>query len=125
LSQTGASDWEIAERLSIEGFHSARQPTVSKELVGKIRRAQGGVAVRQQFRAQERIEAQWTTHGLAQTLRVRRTWLYERIVAGTIPAVRHPVTGHYLIPDDPLVIDTLRRQAPTERRSHLPERALS
>jgi DNA invertase Pin-like site-specific DNA recombinase len=125
LSQTGASDREIAERLSAEGFHSARQPTVSKELVGKIRRAQGGVAVRQQFRAQERIEGQWTTHGLAQTLRIRRTWLYERIVAGTVPAVRHPVTGHYLIPDDPLVIDTLRRQAPTERRSHLPERALS
>jgi hypothetical protein len=125
LSQTGASDREIAEHLSAEGFHSARQPTVSKELVGKIRRAQGGVAVRQRFRAQERIDGQWTTHGLAQALRVRRTWLYERIVAGTIPAVRHPVTAHYLIPDDPRVIDNLRRQVPAHERAQLPERAFS
>lgn len=125
LSQTGASDQEIAEQLSTEGFHSARQPTVSKELVGKIRRAQGGVAVRQQFRAQERIDGQWTTHGLAQALRVRRTWLNERIVDGTIPAVRHPVTGHYLIQDDPLLIDNLRRRVPAHQPSPLPERALS
>ena len=125
LSQTGASDREIAEQLSTEGFHSARQPTVSTELVGKIRRARGGVAVRHQFRTQERIDGQWTTHGLAQALRVRRTWLYARIVDGTIPAVRHPVTGHYLIPDDPLLIDTLRRRAPARQRSLLPERALS
>jgi hypothetical protein len=96
-----------------------------KETVGKIRRAQGGVALRQQFRAQERIDGQWTTHGLAQALRVRRTWLYARIVDGTIPAVRHPATGHYLIPDDALLIDTLRRRAPARQRSQLPERAPS
>jgi len=125
LSQTGASDREIAEHLTAEGFHSARQPTVSRELVGKIRRAQGGVAVRQQFRAQERMDGQWTTHGLAQALGVRRTWLYERIVDGTVPAVRHPVTGYYQIPDDPRVIDDLRRRVPAHQRSPLPERALS
>jgi hypothetical protein len=125
LSRTGASDQAIAERLSTEGFHSARQPTVSLETVGKIRRAQGGVAVRQQFRAQERIDGLWTTHGLAQALRIRRTWLYARVVDGTVPAVRHPLTGHYLIPDDPRVIDNLRRRAPARQRSQLPERALS
>jgi hypothetical protein len=125
LSQTGASDQAIAERLSTEGFRSARQPSVAKELVGKIRRAQGGVAVRQRFRAPEPSEGQWTTHGLAQARRVRRTWLYARILAGAIPAVRHPVTGHYLIPDAPLLIDDLRQQVPAHERSPLPERALS
>lgn len=68
LSQTGASDQAIAAQVSAEGFHAARQPTVSAELVGKLRRAQGGVAVRQQFRTQARIDGQWTTHGLAQAL---------------------------------------------------------
>jgi hypothetical protein len=125
LGQTGASDQAIAKQLSAEGFHSARQPVVSKELVGKIRRTQGGVAVRQQFRAQERIDGQWTTHGLARALGVRRTWLYERILAGTVPATHHPVTGHYLIPDDPSVIDDLRRRIPTQKHSRLPEGALS
>jgi DNA invertase Pin-like site-specific DNA recombinase len=125
LSRAGASDQAIAAQLSAEGFHSARQGGLGKELVGKIRRAEGDVAVRQQFRTQERIDGQWTTHGLAQALHVRRTWLYDRIVAGRLPVTRHPLTGHYLIPDDPAVIETLRREVLARQRSQLPERALS
>jgi len=125
LSGEGYPDQEIAERLTAAGFRAARQGPVSKELVGKIRRAQGEVAVRHQLRSQDRLAGQWTTHGLARALHVRRTWLYTRIMRGAIPASRHAITGQYLIPDDPALIDTLRRQVPTHRGSQLPGRAVS
>jgi hypothetical protein len=112
LSAEGHADGVIAERLMAEGFRAARQGPVTAGLVGKIRRAQGTVGVRQQFRDLERIDGCWTIHGLAQELGVRRTWLYDRIRAGTLPATRHPVTGHYLIRDDPAVLAALRAEQP-------------
>lgn len=112
LSAEGQADAVIAAQLTAEGFHAARHGPVSAGLVGKIRRARGAVGVRQQFRAQERIAGCWTIHGLAQELGVRRTWLYDRIRAGTLPATRHPVTGHYLIRDDPAILAALRAARP-------------
>jgi hypothetical protein len=101
LSRAGQPDPEIAARPTAEGFRSARHAPVSKELVGKLRRAHGEAAVRQQLRSQDREAGQWTVRGLPRAQHVRRTWLYTRIAASSIPATRHPVTGHYLIPDDP------------------------
>ncbi len=112
LSAEGHADGVIAARLTAEGFRAARQGPVTAGLVGKIRRARGAVGVRQQFRAQERLDGHWTIHGLARELGVRRTWLYDRIRAGTLPATRHPVTGHYLIRDDPDLLAALRAARP-------------
>jgi hypothetical protein len=115
LSQEGQPDQQIADRLTAEGFCSARQQPISKELVGKIRRAQRRVGMRQQFRSEPQIAGEWTIHGLAQELGVRRTWLYTRIRNGTLPARRHPASGHYLIPNDPHVLALLQ----TERDAYL------
>jgi DNA invertase Pin-like site-specific DNA recombinase len=108
LSAEGWPDRQIAERLTAEGFRSARQYPISAGLVGKIRRGQGGVGVRQRFRSQAQIDGDWTIHGLARELGVRRTWLYDRIRSGDVPAHRHPASGHYLIPHDPQVLTSLR-----------------
>jgi hypothetical protein len=43
-------------------------------------------------------------------LAVQRNWLSARIRTGRIPVTRHPVIGHYLIPDDPALLATLRGQ---------------
>ncbi|MDP9375682.1 MAG: hypothetical protein M3Q65_25185 [Chloroflexota bacterium] len=112
LSAGGRADGVIAERLTTEEFRATRQGPVTAGLVGTIRRAQGAVGVRQQLRAQEWIGGCWTIHGVAQELGVRRTWLYDRIHAGALPATRHPVTGHYLIRDDPAVLAALRAERP-------------
>ena len=117
LSADGNPDRAIAERLNAEGFRSARQLCVSAELVGKLRRAQGIVGVRQQFRSQEHVAEDWTIRGLARLLEVRHRWLYDRIAKGTLPARRHPKTGHYLIPNDPQVLAFLQAERATLRHS--------
>ena len=66
-----------------------------------------------------RIDGQWTIWGLARALPVDRDRLYARIKDGTLPATRHPVIGHYLIPNDPVVFAQLKtsdRQAAKCRR---------
>jgi hypothetical protein len=72
--------------------------------------ARGQISLTQQFRTQAKLGGQWTGFGLAQALAVHRTWLYARIRTGRIPAVRHPVLGQYLIPDDPALSQTLTAQ---------------
>src|SRR5262249_62137817 len=72
------------------------------------------VGLRQRFRSQRQIAGEWTIHGLAQELGVRRTWLYTRIRNGTLPARRHPVSGQYLLPTHPHLLAILQ----TDRDAH-------
>jgi hypothetical protein len=111
LSTAGLSDPAIAERLRQEGFRSARQTRLPTSLVTRIRRSQGQVSVRAQFRSQAQVGGAWTVWGLARRLGVPREWLYRRIAAGQLVAERHPVTGHYLIADDPVVLAGLQAEA--------------
>lgn len=106
----GLSDREIAQRLTAEGFHSARSARVPSALIGEMRRARGQISLTEQCRTQAKIEEQWTVYGLAQELGVHRNWLYTRMRHGTLPATRHAVLGHYLIPDDPDLLAQLRAQ---------------
>jgi DNA invertase Pin-like site-specific DNA recombinase len=110
LGAAGHHDRTIAERLTAEGFRSARRSTVPVSLVGEIRRARGQVAVTEQFKTEAKLDGQWTVQGLAREVGVHRNWLYARIRAGRLPATRHPVTRHYLIPDDPDLIRELTAQ---------------
>jgi len=110
LGSAGYQDREIAQRLTAEGFRGARSPRISRALVGEVRRARGQISLTEQFRTQAKLEGQWTVFGLAQELAVHRNWLYTRIRNGTLPATRHPVLGHYLIPDTPEIMTSLRAQ---------------
>jgi hypothetical protein len=96
--------------LTAEGFRSARRERVTADVVGTIRRARGQILLTEQFKIQAKIEGQWTVFGLAQALGVHRNWLYARIRKGTLPATRHAVIGHYLIPDEPELLASLRAQ---------------
>jgi hypothetical protein len=110
LGAEGHHDAEIARLLTEEGFRSARSRRIPVSLVGEIRRARGQISLTEQFKTQAKIDGHWTVFGLAQELAVHRTWLYTRIRQGTLPAKRHPVVGHYLIPTEPEVLATLRAQ---------------
>jgi DNA invertase Pin-like site-specific DNA recombinase len=110
LGAAGYQDHKIARRLTEEGFRSARSTRVPVTLIGEIRRARGQISLTEQFKIQAKLEGQWTVFGLAQELGVHRNWLYTRIRNGTLPATRHPVIGHYLIPDAPALLTTLQAQ---------------
>jgi len=75
-----------------------------------VRRQQRQPSLTTQFRGQERIDGQWTVWGRARALGVDRNGLYARSKAGTLPAERHPLIGHYLIPETPDLLEHLRSQ---------------
>jgi hypothetical protein len=110
LGNAGYQDREIAQRLTAEGFRGARGPRITRALVGEVRRARGQISLTEQFRTQAKLEGQWTVFGLSQALAVHRNWLYTRIRNGSLPATRHAVLGHYLIPDTPEILTMLRAQ---------------
>jgi DNA invertase Pin-like site-specific DNA recombinase len=116
LSAAGYQDRAVAQRLTAEGFRSARSPHVPPTLVTRIRRQQGHASLTTQFRGQDHIAGHWTVWGLSRALHVDRNRLYVRMHAGRIPATRHPLTGHYLIPDDPALLEHLRAQRPPCRQ---------
>jgi len=108
LCAAGYQDGAIARQLTAEGFRSAHHDHVPTTLVTRLRRQHGFPSLTTQFRQQARIDGQWTVWGLARALHVDRDWLYARIKDGTLPAARHPVIGHYLIPDDPDLLAQLQ-----------------
>jgi DNA invertase Pin-like site-specific DNA recombinase len=116
LSAEGCQDRQIARRLTAEGFRSARRDWIPLPLVGEIRRAHQRPAARAQLRQQAQVEGHWTVWGLSRRLRVRRSWVYHQIVAGRAPAMRHPATGYYLIPDDPVLLSELQARAAAANR---------
>jgi hypothetical protein len=68
------------------------------------------------------VDGQWTVTGLARAVGVPRHWVYRRIRQGVLPTVRHPATGYLLIPDNPVLLATLRAEVaaamPTASRPH-------
>ena len=114
LSAEGHQDVPIAEKLTAEGFRSARGLGISKALVLKTRRRYGQASLTEQFRSQSKIGGEWTVLGFARLLGVDRNWLYRRLERGELIVRRHPITQHYLIPDDPALVARLRAQLPRE-----------
>ncbi len=108
LCAAGYQDGASARHLTAEGFRSAHYDHVPTTLVTRLRRQQGFPSLTTQFRQQARIDGQWTVWGVARALQVDRDWLYGRIKDGTLPASRHPVSGHYLIHDHPALLTQLQ-----------------
>jgi DNA invertase Pin-like site-specific DNA recombinase len=111
LSAEGHPDPAIAARLSTEGYRSARSHAVPATLVEKVRRQSGQVSLLERFRTEAKIDGRWTVGGLARELGVSSDWLRRRIARGKVPAIHHPTTGRYLIPDDPATFAALKLAA--------------
>ena len=117
LVAAGYQDAAVAQQLTAEGFRSAHSHHVPTTLVTRLRRQQRQPSLTTRFRRQTHVDGQWTVWGLARALQVDRNWLYARIKTGLVPATRHPLIGHYLIPADPALLDRLRQQRPNAARS--------
>jgi DNA invertase Pin-like site-specific DNA recombinase len=108
LCAAGYQDRAIARQLQAEGYHSAHHTPLPVSLVRAIRQATGVPSLTEHLRGQTHYEGAWTAGGLARHLGVGRNWIYNRILSGLIPAEHHPITGHYLIPDDAELVARLR-----------------
>jgi hypothetical protein len=111
LGRAGYQDPAIAQRLTAEGFRSARSPDVPAALIERVRRQHGQVSLTERFRVEYKVDGHWTVGGLARQLGRSSDWVRRRVTSGVIPATRHPLTGRYLIPDDPALLDRFRAQA--------------
>jgi hypothetical protein len=117
LAAAGYPDRMIAEQLTQEGFHSARQDAIPPSLVTRLRRSHHHPSLAAQFRGQDQIAGAWTVWGLSRALQVDRNWLYARMRDGTMSAERHPVLGYYLIANSTTVLQALRDRLPARRSS--------
>ncbi|MDP9382281.1 MAG: recombinase family protein [Chloroflexota bacterium] len=111
LSGQGYHDAQIVRILTAEDFRSARLAHVPIQLLEKIRKQHGQRSLNARFRHEEKIDGYWTVHGLSRELGVSGTWLRRRITEGKLPAVRHPLTGCYLIESDESLLAEVRQQA--------------
>lgn len=115
LASEGHQDTEIARRLSEEGFRSARLPYVTRPLVEKIRAKHGQPSLTGNQYSCEKIEGCWSAPGLARRLGVSEEWVRKKASEGAIPAERHPTTKRWLIPDDPVLLERLKKLAASRR----------
>jgi hypothetical protein len=118
LSAEGCTDRAIARQLAVEGFQSAHRTVLPLSLVETIRRRHGFPSLYERYRRERYTEGCWTVGGLAQALGVDVPWVQQQIAAGRIPARQHPHTKHHLIPDNPELLDVLRKRAAAWRAKH-------
>ena len=67
----------------------------------------------------EKVDGFWTVRGLCQHLGINRNWLYRYIRNGKLPdtyVIRRPPHNNYLICDDPELLETLKKAAPSTRQ---------
>jgi hypothetical protein len=108
LSTQGASDGEIARRLTACGHRSPRCQSVLPSTVRKIRLKHDIMSERNQSHPR-RIKGFLTVPQLAKELSVAAHFIYDRINNGTIEIVKDRATGLYLFPDRPATIKQFRK----------------
>jgi hypothetical protein len=108
LSTQGATDGEIARRLTACGHRSPRCQSVLPSTVRKIRLKHDIMSERNQSHPR-RIKGFLTVPQLAKELSVAAHFIYDRINNGTIEIVKDRATGLYLFPDRPATIKQFRK----------------
>jgi len=108
LSTQGATDGEIARRLTACGHRSPRRQSVLPSTVRKIRLKHDIMSERNQSHPR-RIKGFLTVPQLAKELSVAAHFIYDRINNGTIEIVKDRATGLYLFPDRPATVKQFRK----------------
>ena len=113
LWQLGYNDEQMAERLTAEGFHSARSAHVTPKSVMKIRLARKWYLALERLRGADEMGQYLTVNGLAKRIGANESTTYRFIYREIIPAehvIREPQTGIYLIRNDEQLIERLRER---------------
>lgn len=107
LARAGQSDRQIAEHLTKAGYHSPRHPMFLKSTVNRIRIQQG--ILHKPADCPPRIfPGCLRPHQLAQRLKIRPYWIYDRLRNGTIQIQKNTEHNTYLFPDTPETLEKFR-----------------
>lgn len=101
-------DSAIARILTEQGFRTARSDSVSTEAVKRIR-LQSGRRCHDQGSLLRYVAGSLTIRQIAETLGVKRSWIYNSIRRGRIDIQRDEATRLYIFPDRPETIEQLRQ----------------
>lgn len=119
LWQLGYNDEQMAQTLTLEGFHSARSPHVTADSVMKIRLARNWHLLFDRLRGMDEMGEYLTINGLAKRIGVNESCAYRFVYARVIPpdfVMREPKGGIYLIRNDETLIEQLRQRVEKNKR---------
>jgi len=119
LWQGGYNDEQMAETLTLEGFHSARSAHVTADSVMKIRLAKQWYMAFARLRNAEMIDAYLTINGLTKRIGANESTAYRFIYRKIIPpdcVIHEPQSDIYLIRNDEALIEQLRQRV--EKNKH-------
>jgi len=108
LAREGKSDKDIARHLTERGHHSPRHMTVLPSTVQIVRLRHQQLRNRSQSHPR-RIPGFLTVPQLIAKLKLKRSWIYDRIHNGTIQVTLDPERKLYLFPDTPKTLSMFRR----------------
>src|SRR5512134_248298 len=108
LARADVADATIAETLTAEGHRSPHRRHVLVSTVQGIRLRHRILRTASQSHPRT-VPSRLTVPQLADTLRLTRHWIYDRIHNGTIAIARDARTGLYLFPDTPDTLAGFRR----------------
>lgn len=121
LWQQNYDDEQMAQQLTLEGFHSARSPHVTPKSVQKIRLARQWYLPFERMRRVEEVEGYLTARGLAKQLAANDSTVYRFIYNQVIPPEevrRDAESGVYLIRHDMQLIERLRQRVITQKKKN-------
>jgi DNA invertase Pin-like site-specific DNA recombinase len=114
LWREGLNDAEIAAKLTVEGYRTARNDHVLRSSVGNIRREHGWSSPLRKQGEASTTDNYLSTRELAARIGVKLSWVYCCLQRGGIREEfikPHAWQGVWLIKDDPELIDGLRQEA--------------
>jgi hypothetical protein len=126
LWQQGYNDVQIAERVSEEGYHSARSVAVTARNVMKIRLQRKWYRPYERLRGADEVEGYWTVNGLAKRLAVSEHTIYRLISGKIIPAEvieRAPESGLYLFHQDEALLVRLQEHIARKQQRTVQQKA--
>ena len=108
MAQSGKTDKQIAAHLTGTGHRSPRSDVVLRSTVARIRKQQG-INHQEKLCHPHIIPGYLRPYQLAQRLKIRPHWIYDRIRNGTIQIEKNVDHRAFLFPDTPETLKTLQQ----------------
>ena len=108
MAREGETDRKIATHLTNAGYRSPRSDVVLPSTVARIRK-QHGIVHHEKLCHPHVVTGYLRPYQLAQRLKIRPHWIYDRIRNGTINIEKNPTHKTVLFPDSPETLEKIQQ----------------